>query len=318
MKIPEPQLAQIRARAEGGHAESQFLLSQICLQNGDIDGMVTWLREACDKGVPDAQAALGHCHEKGVGIDRDLAAAIDLYDLAVDAGSVAAGYRKAELLYKSRHGPEKEDEIRALLMSAAAAGFEPARQTAGYLAAQSGTRESGLKEAIPLYPQPARLERQDYCDDPAIAVYASVLNAAECAYLVALSQPHMKHSNVIDPESRSGGMVSDVRTSSGTYLPFDLVDIISRYIELKIVLATGEDLERSEPMSILRYEPGEYYRPHYDYFDPAQRQRWLARGRWATYRVSRDLPGCTRARRRHELSTARHSHTTGAGFYSVV
>ena len=44
--------------------------------------------------------------------------------------------------------------------------------------------------------------------------------------------------------------------------------MISRFIELKIIGATGEELICSEPMSILCYSPGEYYRPHFDFFNP--------------------------------------------------
>jgi len=46
------------------------------------------------------------------------------------------------------------------------------------------------------------------------------------------------------------------------------VDIIARYVELKIIQETGEELISSEPMSILYYTPGQFYRPHVDYFDP--------------------------------------------------
>ena len=63
-------------------------------------------------------------------------------------------------------------------------------------------------------------------------------------------------------------MVSDVRTNMSTYIPFGMVDIIARYVELKIIRETSEDLMSSEPMSILHYAPGQYYRPHVAYFDP--------------------------------------------------
>jgi prolyl 4-hydroxylase len=99
-------------------------------------------------------------------------------------------------------------------------------------------------------------------------MYDGVLSDTDCAYLINFSRPYLTSSDVIDPDSQREGMQSNVRTSSGTYLPFELVDIICRYIELKIVQATGEALENSEPMSILFYKPGEYYRPHFDYFDP--------------------------------------------------
>ena len=65
MRIPDAQLEQIRANAEAGHPESQFLLSQICQQDGDVSGMIRWLREASANGVPDAFTALEHCCEQG-------------------------------------------------------------------------------------------------------------------------------------------------------------------------------------------------------------------------------------------------------------
>jgi prolyl 4-hydroxylase len=268
MEIPAAQLDQIRAKADNGNPESQFLLSQICLQQGDMAEMVHWLRAASASGVPDAVTALGHCHERGMGIERDFETALELYGDAIEKGSVPAGYRRAELLYKSRQGPGMCDEIHALLSRAAASGFEPARRTLAYLASQSGLPAGSLPAAADLYPAPRNLARQEFSSDLPVALYNGVLDAEECAYLVALSRPYLRHSDVIDPASQRGGMVSDVRTSSGTYLPFERVDIVARYIEMKIVQATGEDLEHSEPMSILCYKPGEYYQPHFDYFDP--------------------------------------------------
>ena len=73
---------------------------------------------------------------------------------------------------------------------------------------------------------------------------------------------------MIDPDGNKEGMTSDVRTNMSTYLPFGIVDIIGRYAELKIIDASGGNLEASEPMSILYYSPGEYYLPHVDYFSP--------------------------------------------------
>ena len=263
-----PPIDRIRENAENGQADSQFLLSQICLQNKDFDGMLRWLKEASAGGLADARAALGHCHEKGTGVARDFAKAHELYDQAIAGGSMPAAYSKAELLYNSENGPNQEGEIRQLLRSAAQAGIPPAERAVSYLATQSGQRGLELPDSVALYPTPRDHVRTDYSANPAIAVCDDVLTAEDCAYLVSLSRPYLTHSDVINPDSRQDGMTSDVRTSSGTYIPFELVDIIGRFIELKIVLAVGEKLQNSEPMSILRYGPGEYYKPHYDYFDP--------------------------------------------------
>ncbi|MDJ0711738.1 MAG: 2OG-Fe(II) oxygenase [Woeseiaceae bacterium] len=258
----------IRRQADAGHAESQFLLSQLSLQNGDLDAMAHWLREASANGIADAQAALGHCHERGLGMIRDYAAALEMYDVAVASQSPVAAYRKAELLYKSSLVTGHLDSIRSLLQVAAAAGFEPALRTVAYLNAQCGRRSTELGEDVPLIPEIRDLDRQQVNDEPGIAVFSRVLDAQDCAYLINLSRPYLTSSDVIDPNSERDGMRSTVRTSSGTYLPFQLVDFIARYIELKIVQATGESLENSEPMSILCYAPGQYYQPHFDYFDP--------------------------------------------------
>ena len=342
--MAEIQLEQILANADGGQPEAQFLLSQICLQNRDLAGMVHWLQQASEKGFAAALDALGHCYEKGRGITRDIDAALSHYDQAIDAGSGLAAYHKAELLYKSRQGPGEEDLIRKLLFRAAAENVVPALRAVGYLSMQStpgGTLAidcfrraaqggdvfssfnlgwcllqgrageavgpeaalclrravaarypfaealleklagvqpaarpelpSGqlqIEESLSLYPAPGNAERETISEDPPIAVFRDVLTPVDCAHLMFLALPRLQRAHVIDPDGPKEGMVSEVRTSMSTYLPFAAVDLIGRYVELKIIGETGEQLEASEPMSILRYAPGEYYRPHVDYFDP--------------------------------------------------
>ena len=338
------QIQQLRARAEQGQPESQFLLSQICHQDRDLEGMVHWLLQASAKKLPDALDALGHCYEKGEGLPRDFVAALAHYDRAVQGGSSAAAYRKGELLYKSQQGPANESLIRDLLVTAAAADFVPALRVVGYLAMQhASSRNLGMNclrraaqggdpvssfnlgwcllqgwggadaegEAVQclqraatvqypcaetllaplqgvqlaphsqlpqeriewgasfsLYPESRSVDHQVLSADPAITLFKDVLNIVDCAYLIFLSRPYLKRADVIDPGSKKAGMVSDVRTNMSTYIPFGMVDIIARYVELKIIRETSEDLMSSEPMSILHYAPGQYYRPHVDYFDP--------------------------------------------------
>ncbi|MGI9235862.1 MAG: 2OG-Fe(II) oxygenase, partial [Woeseiaceae bacterium] len=122
--------------------------------------------------------------------------------------------------------------------------------------------------AFALYPQSREVDEQVISTDPPITFFKNVLSVVDRAYLIFLSRPYLQRAHVIDPEGDKSGMVSDVRTSMSTYLPFEIVDIIGRYVELKIIRTTGEDLLSSEPMSILKYAPGEYYRPHVDFFDP--------------------------------------------------
>ncbi|MGB5335345.1 MAG: hypothetical protein WBN07_06980 [Woeseiaceae bacterium] len=58
--MTQMQIEQILAKANDGQAQAQFLLSQICLQKQDLDGMVQWLRRASEQGLASALDALGH------------------------------------------------------------------------------------------------------------------------------------------------------------------------------------------------------------------------------------------------------------------
>jgi hypothetical protein len=337
-------IQQIREKAKDGQPDAQFLLSKICFQNRDLEGMVHWLLQASEKNLPDALDALGHCHEKGIGIPRDFVEALRQYDRAVNGGSSQAAYRKADLLYKSQQGSTNEGLICELLEMAAEANFVPALRAVGYLAMQQASsrhlaidclrraaqrgdpvssfnlswcllqgwggesvqqeavlwlkhatdaqypfvqtllaslegvqsipqphlpqKRIELGESFSLYPQARAVDKQVVSADPSITLFKDVLTIVDCAYLMFLSRPYLKPAKVIDPESQRGGMMSDVRTSMSTDLPFEAVDIIARYAELKIIQQTGEDLMSSEPMSILRYAPGQFYRPHVDFFDP--------------------------------------------------
>ena len=84
--MSSPQFEQLQAKAENGQPESQFLLSQICLQNKDLDGMLQWLRAASANEHSDALDALGHCYEKGMGAAKDYALALEHYDRAIRGG----------------------------------------------------------------------------------------------------------------------------------------------------------------------------------------------------------------------------------------
>jgi TPR repeat protein len=299
---------QIARDAEAGRPDAQFLLSQICMQNGDTRSMMLWLRRAIDSGVPDALGALGRCYENGHGVQRDMAAALQHYERAVASGSKVAAFDNAQLLHKSRQGAVSSDEVYGLLVTAAKANVTPAFRVLGYVAMQhestrglaidclrraadSGDsvanfmleslddehapRQAGASrdsidfpQSLSMFPDVRPVDYQQMNDDPPIMVFKDVLDPVDRAYLMFLSEPSLSRAHVIDPDGDKSGMVSKVRTNQTTYIPFEVVDIIGRYIEMKIINATGEDLLSSEPMSILKYAPGEYYRPHLDYFDP--------------------------------------------------
>ena len=62
-------------------------------------------------------------------------------------------------------------------------------------------------------------------------------------------------------------MVGDGRTSSTMFLKRGQTDLVRR-IEQRISDLVGLPVEHGEGMQILRYDVGQEYRKHYDYFSP--------------------------------------------------
>jgi len=256
---------QLQRDASAGNPKAQFLLSQFCYKQGDLTAMIHWLEEAASSGLMEAIEALGYCCEIGRGVAVQPAGAVEQYDAAIALGSPRAAYRKATLLYKARDAQSNEADIRELLNRAAGQGLAPAQNTIGFL---KSVADDHQPENFPLFPPARTIQAEKLSDSPYVCRYPAVLNPVECQHLVRAATPHLQPAGVIDPDGNKAGKQSEVRTNLSTYLSPALVDIIGRYIEMKIVDTTGGNLSLSEPMSILCYSAGEYYRPHYDYFSP--------------------------------------------------
>ncbi|XP_006650749.1 probable prolyl 4-hydroxylase 4 [Oryza brachyantha] len=99
---------------------------------------------------------------------------------------------------------------------------------------------------------------------PRIFLYKGFLSDDECDHLVKLGKEKMKRSMVADNESGKSVM-SEVRTSSGMFLDKKQDPVVSG-IEKRIAAWTLLPEENAENIQILRYEHGQKYDPHFDYF----------------------------------------------------
>jgi uncharacterized protein len=94
---PADALQQLQAQATAGHAEAQFLLSQllVTLNRGPQDeaDALRWLQRSAAGGQVDAQFALGARYERGNGVTADDAEAITWYRAAARQGHAQARER---------------------------------------------------------------------------------------------------------------------------------------------------------------------------------------------------------------------------------
>ncbi len=102
---------------------------------------------------------------------------------------------------------------------------------------------------------------------PRVVLFGNLLSPEECEALIEMSRGKLERSNVVDRQTGRYERHPD-RTSEGTYFRRAENELIAR-IEKRIAELTACPIERGEPIQVLHYNPGNEYKPHFDYFDPA-------------------------------------------------
>ncbi|CAM6026275.1 unnamed protein product [Sphagnum balticum] len=101
---------------------------------------------------------------------------------------------------------------------------------------------------------------------PRIILFHNFLSADECDHLINLARPKLAKSTVVDTNTGKG-IESKVRTSTGMFLTFvDRKHKVIEAIERRISVYAMVPVENGELLQVLRYEPGQYYKAHHDYF----------------------------------------------------
>lgn len=101
---------------------------------------------------------------------------------------------------------------------------------------------------------------------PDAVVYGDFLSPTECAELIAHAEGRMQSSKVVDRASGKH-VLHEARTSTSMFLKRGQTDLVTM-IEQRISNVTGLPVENGEGIQILRYDVGQEYRKHYDYFNP--------------------------------------------------
>ena len=138
----------------------------------------------------------------------------------------------------------------------------------------------GLPPAVAV-PEPALDESPLYLDSgdrkvavlqnmysPRVVVFGGLLSDEECEQLIELARPRLARSLTV--ATRTGGEeVNADRTSNGMFFQRAENELVRR-IEQRIAKLVNWPEENGEGLQILQYGPGAEYKPHYDYFDPAE------------------------------------------------
>lgn len=217
---------------------------------GRREEAVALVRSAADQGDAEAMFAVGNWRLFGLFGPRDLDAAHRLFDAAAARGYVEAIRTKAILIANGTGIAADTAQAELLLQTIC--------EVDGHAALQLDfARDMPPAHAIETD------QMETISDAPIIRSYRSFLSERECAYLMGMARPHLRPSFVTNPTT-GRQMPHPIRSSTGMSFGPTQEDLVVRRINERIAALIGVDVECGEPLHILRYTPGQEYKPHTD------------------------------------------------------
>ncbi|MDG2534742.1 2OG-Fe(II) oxygenase [Sphingomonas sp. HITSZ_GF] len=227
--------------------------AQAKLAQGDAAGATALLAAAGDAGNAEALAELAIWHIGGRYVARDLPAARALLRRAATIGHVDAALMEIALTANGSGAPADWPAALALLRRAA---------TTDPLAAQH--LELLGKMAITPQGEPARLPAPLVLHrDPLVQRFPGFCTPIECAHIASVAAPSLQPATVFDPAS--GRMIAHpIRASDNAPIGPTQESLVVQAINRRIAAATGTVVAQGEPLTVLRYGPGQQYKLHLD------------------------------------------------------
>jgi prolyl 4-hydroxylase len=253
MELP-PQIAQAFALVAAGRATEAVRLLERLAMTGD--------------GA--ARYQLAEWRREGEIVPRDFAMARDLYRLAGQAGIIEGIRRLYRLLAAGAGGPrdwaaEPGHSWRAL------PGID--RPPRGQLSLVRGMRLTDMGDPV------AVPSGETIGESPRIVRFNECLSAAECAWLAQAAEPMFEPAPTVD--ERTGRLIMNpVRTSDTAVFPWVAENPAVHALNRRIAAASATRAEQGEPLQVLRYAPGQEYRPHIDAVPGLANQRILTMLVW--------------------------------------
>jgi hypothetical protein len=271
---PSRGLACLESAAQAGHPQALYLLAVLSLGERvlplDADRLADWVRLSAQAGYPPALRTLAlhwarfgstELHALGTLCLENAAKGGDPVSLALLADRLARG-----------DGCD-QNQVRADAIAGLLVGTGLPVTTAKQPLSPVLARPAQL-DPLPILPRPdfvpalAAPSLKTLRADPFVASTAQVLGREECRFVILLGAPMLQPSVTVDPDGNVAPM--QLRTSHDMVFDPMLEDVTLRLIERRMAGAVGLPLSHGEPLILLRYAPGQEYRPHRDYLPPSK------------------------------------------------
>lgn len=183
-----------------------------------------------------------------------------LIDGAAAAGDADATLAAALLEAMGAGRPQSWDRAFGGLRRAAALGSEAAAAQLALLSRGGSLDAAALIAAPP---------RDSLSERPRVRVLKAFAAAAECDWLIGLARERLSPARVWDPVTGQGRSDPN-RTNTALELTLAEMDLVVAVIRARIAAASNLPVAVFEPPQLMHYAPGEEFRPHHDFLDPAQ------------------------------------------------
>jgi prolyl 4-hydroxylase len=246
---------------------SQLSLQQaIDLMNaGRVDEGVHMLRTVASSRDPQAMYLLARLTWSGNMVPQDPERGRLLFEYAAGLGHGPANVLATNLMASGIAGTR--DWAAAVERLAVEARKVPERLAALELITAMNLDSNGDPSTVI---EPVRLS-----DAPDARVFKGLMTPQECSYLIRAAEPLFQPSMIYDDSGRE--IRNPIRTSDGAGIYWLLEDPAIHALNRRIAKATGSSYDQGEPLQVLRYVPGQEYRPHFDFLEAVDNPRpWTA------------------------------------------
>ncbi len=224
---------------------------------------VQLVRQVAATGDPEALGVLAEMTWRGGLVEQDPRRARTLYEQAASRGHGSAAMTATNLLASGVAG--KQDWKQALERLRAEAKIVPARRKAIELIEAMDLDAEGNPKKVP--------EGKKLSDDPEVIHFPSLFTPTECRHLMEATGDRFDPSMVYDSNRQ---LVRDqIRTSDGSTIHWLIEDPAIVAINRRLAAVTGSTYESGEALALLRYSPGQEYRPHFDFVKGVENRRLL-------------------------------------------
>ena len=276
---PEPQARAAEALAlldradEAGEASAAYLKAWIgvggILVPRNFSQINAWMLRSARAGhVPAKRALALHF---GRTPDRDSQQlAVGLLAECAETGDTIAAQLLSERLRLGEGVAVDEAGARSLQAQLSAVGVEPLPTIAPQIPHTPACAARPAVE-VAFERDVSAVDPLVHAVGPRVATIDGLLTPEECRYIIAHARPRLRRSGVIEADGQRSE-VAEIRSSSDAVFDSVHEDFSLRLLQVRIAAAAGVEFAKGEPLVVLRYGPGEQYRPHRDYLSASALQ----------------------------------------------